>query len=49
MTLCIEAIYQMKPAEEEGEEDVGVIYIWVPMDPPDNTVVHITDNTSTTG
>ena len=46
--------YQMKPAEEEEEEEeegsptlsLPHPSAWLPMDPPDDTVVHITDNTS---
>lgn len=45
--------YQMKPAEEEEEEDVDSPTLslpqssaWLPMDPPDDTVEHIPDNTS---
>lgn len=44
--------YHMKPAEEDEEDTDGPTLslpqssTWVPMDPPDDTVVHVPDNTS---
>ena len=44
--------YHMKPAEDEDEEmDSHTLSLpqpsaWLPTDPPDDNVVHITDNTS---
>lgn len=43
--------YHMKPAEDEEEMDSHTLSLpqpsaWLPTEPPDDNVVHITDNTS---